>query len=203
MTRFLKFFAATLLGLVATGCASMQAPDVTPALHVIGVYEGQTPSGTDDRPWWAKCNDDQKDKQPNTVHATPSIECHQKYAGKHAEKEILINVSDDSIPIVLALTAYDRTLWKVSLKRGVKLSKVILAGYHSQRVSGIPSDTPIETYTYDPSPCEHCWQSAKYFYSYEKPPHQLKEITGLEVTSFQGRYKGDSFSIFHGIKKVE
>ena len=197
MTRFLQLFAVILVGLVATGCAT------TPALHVIGVHEGQTPPGVDDRPWWAKCNDDQKDKQPSAVTRPPSIECHQKYAGKHTEKEIAVNVSDDSRPVVLALTAYDRTLWKVSLKRGVKLTKVILAGYHSQRVSGIPPETPIETYTYDPSPCERCWQGVKYFYSYQGPPGQLKEITGLEVTSFQGRYKGTEFSILPGIKKIE
>jgi len=194
VTRFLQLFAVILAGLAATGCAG------TPALHVIGVYEGQTPSGIDDRPWWARCSDDQKDGPPGAVPALPSSECLQKNAGIHSEKEIVVNVSDDSRPIVLALTAYDRTLWKVSLKRGVKLTKVILAGYHSQRVSGIPPETPVETYTHDPSPCERCRQGAEYFYSYQGPPGQLKEITGLEVTSFQGRYKGAEFSIFPGIR---
>jgi hypothetical protein len=73
-----------------------------------------------------------------------SGDCHQKYAGIRFEKEIIVNVSDDSSPIVLALTAYDKTHWKVSLRGGARLAKVILAGYHSQRVSGIPPDTPIE-----------------------------------------------------------
>ena len=67
MTRFLQLFAVILLGLLAAGCAT------TPALHVIGVYEGQTPPGVDDRPWWAKCNDGQKDKQPRSVPTPPSI----------------------------------------------------------------------------------------------------------------------------------
>lgn len=195
--RFSKLIIVTLTYLVTTSCAT------TPALHVIGVYEGQTPPGIDDRPWWAKCNDDQNGKQPGVVPMRPSRECHEKYAGKHAEKVIVVNVSDDTRSIVLALTAHDRTLWRVSLKSGVKLTKVILAGYHAQRVSGIPLEIPIETYTYDPSPCERCWQGAKYFYSYQSPPIQLKEITGLEPTSFQGRYRGTAFSIFPGIEKVE
>ena len=197
MTRFLQPFLATVAALLATGCVT------TPALHVIGVYEGQTPPGGDDRPWWAKCNDGQNEEQPRAVPTPPSIECHQKYAGMSTEKEIAVSVSDDSRPIVLAFTAYDRTLWVVSLKSGVKLTKVILAGYHSQRVSGIPPETPIETYTHDPSPCKRCWQGAKYFYSYEGAPGQLREITGLEVTSFQGQYKGTAFSIFSRIEKVE
>ena len=197
MTRCIQLVAVAIICLVAAGCTA------TPALHVIGVYEGQTPPGGDDSPWWAKCNDDQKNRHPRAVPIPPSIECRKKYAGKHVEKEIVVNVSDNSQPIVLALTAYDRTHWKVFLKGGVKLTKVILAGYHSQRVSGVPRETPIETYTYDPSPCDRCWQGAKYFYSYKSPPRQLKEITGLEVTSFQGRYKGTEFSIFPGIKKNE
>lgn len=195
--RFLLLGTVILADLVATGCAT------PPALHVIGVYEGQTPPGIDDRPWWAKCNDDQKDQHSGAASISPSIECHRKYAGKFAEKEVVVNVSDDNRPIVLALSAYDRTFWKVSLKKGVILTRVILAGYHSQRVSGIPSEIPIETYTYDPSPCDRCWHGAKYFYSYQAPPGQLKEITGLEVTSFQGRYKGTEFSIFPGIKEIE
>jgi hypothetical protein len=138
----------------------------------------------------------------NTV--TPEVvtsSCHQKYAAHRVEKEVVVNVSDDSRPIVLALTAYNRTHWKVILEGSVRITKVILAGYHSQRVSGIPAGTPIETYTHDPSPCERCWQSGEYFYSYRSPPAQLKEITELEVTTFQGRYEGYEFSIFPGIKK--
>jgi hypothetical protein len=171
-----------------------------PAMHVIGVSEGQTPPGVDDRPWWAKCNDDRKDKQPVAgsapIVAPPSAGCHQKYAGVQTEKEVVVNVSDDSGPIVLALTAYNRTLWKVSLASGVKLTKVVLGGYHTQRVSGIPAETPIETYTHDPSPCERCWQGSEHFYSYQKPPEKLMEVTGLDVTSFQGRDKGTEFFIF-------
>lgn len=193
MTRYLQMITIILIGLAMSGCAT------TPALHVIGVYEGQVPSGIDDRPWWAKCSDDQKEKQTIKGPQPPSIECHQKYAGKHTEKEVVVNINDNSSPIVLALTAYDRTNWKVSLREKVKLIKVILAGYHSQRVSGIPAETPIEVYTHDPSPCERCWQGSEYFYSYKSPPKQLKKITGLEITSFQGQYKGAKFSIFRGM----
>lgn len=194
--RILESISTALVLVFAAGCTT------TPALHVIGVYEGQTPPGVDARPWWAKCNDEKGEGRPDAL-AAPAIECHQRYAGMRAEKEVALSISDDSRPVVLALTAYEPTYWKVSLKAGVKLTKVILGGYHAQRISGLPTETPIETYTHDPSPCERCWQGAKYFYSYEKVPHQLKEITGLEVTSFQGRYRGGEFSIFPGMKKVD
>lgn len=166
------------------------------ALHVIGVYEGETPPGSDDRPWWAKCGKG----DPGSLSREAKNECHKKYAGQNPEKEVSVDVSDTSRPIVLAFTAYDKTHWKVKLAPGVEVKRVILGGYHAQRISGVSDKTEIETYTYDSSSCPLCAQSGRYFYSHEAPPVQLREITGLEVTSFQGRYKGSSFSIFPGIK---
>jgi hypothetical protein len=170
-----------------------EPPDSRPrsthmALHVIGVYEGQTPPGIDDRPWWAKCGGDLDNEEI-------VVQCHRQYAGITVEKEVVVNVSDTTKPVVLALMAYDQTLWKVNLNTGVKIDKVILAGYHSQRITGIPANVPIETYTYDPSVCENCQQSANYFESHEEVPPELLEITDLEVTSFQGQYEGETFFI--------
>jgi hypothetical protein len=51
----------TFVDLFVTGCAT------TPALHVIGVYEAQTPPSIDDGPWWAKCVDDEKSKKSGAV----------------------------------------------------------------------------------------------------------------------------------------
>ncbi|HWQ95062.1 MAG TPA: hypothetical protein VN418_06160 [Gammaproteobacteria bacterium] len=118
-------------------------------------------------------------------------------------KEVVVNITDDTRPVVLALTAYDKTLWKVNLKDGVKLKRIILAGYHSQHVTGLPPNTPIEVYTYDPSPCELCWQGPYiiHYSSYQEPSVELRKITGLDVTSYQWLYQGVEFSIFPGMKK--
>lgn len=119
--------------------------------------------------------------------------------------EVIVNITDNTRPVVLALTAYNRTSWKVNLKEGVNLKRIILAGYHSQSVIGLPPNTPIEVYTYDPSPCELCWQGPSIIHSYEnsykEPDIGLEKITGLEATSFQGGYQGSEFSIFPGMKK--
>ena len=211
MNYHYRFVASIVLGLAIAGCTAK--PELTkPVLHVVGVYEGTAPPGSDDRPWWAMCNDDESGKNDENDGSStlrrrpvpaPSADCHAKYAGKHLEKEVAVSVSDDTRPIVLALTAYDKTHWKISLKNGVQLTKVILGGYHAQRVSGIPSETPIETYTHDPSPCDRCQQGANYFYSYKTPPQELKKITGLEVTTFQGKYRGSEFAIVPGMNPVD
>jgi hypothetical protein len=90
--------------------------------------EGQTPPGVDDRPWWAKCDGDLENEE-NVV------QCHRQYAGITVEKEVVVYVSDTTKPVVLALMAYDQTLWKINLNAGVNIDKVILAGYHSQRIT--------------------------------------------------------------------
>ena len=197
MKRLSAYSASLLILLLCAGCAT------THALHVIGIYRGQTPPGVDDRPWWAKCNDDKKTDGQGTTITLPTFECHRKYASEQIEKDVVAKVSDNSRPMVLALSAYEMTHWTLVLEKGVKILKIILAGYHSQRVTGQPPDTPIEVYTYDPSPCDRCWQGQQYFYSYKEPPKELKTITDLEVTSFQGQNVGAEFSIFRGMKKYE
>lgn len=177
-----------------------QSSNAAPALHVVGVYEGKTPPGADDRPWWAKCDGHPGVKNLSELSRDAQLECHRKYAGEQSEKEVVVDISDSTRPIILALTAYDKTNWKVKLSPGVEIKKVILDGYHAQRISGVPEGTTIETFTSDPSPCPRCIQGGRHFYSYESPPMELREITGLEVTSFQGKYKGESFSIFPGIR---
>lgn len=168
------------------------AAGLAPALHVIGVHEGQPRPGSDNRPWWAKCKE-------NPETANSQMACHMRYASERTEKDVRVNISDSSRPIVLALSAYDMTLWTVNLQPGVVLKKVILSGYHSQRIVGTPPDMRVETYTYDPSPCDRCWQGDKNFYSHSAVPLELKAITGLDAASFQGRYVGTEFSIFPGI----
>jgi len=187
-----KVSAATFAVLVTTACSP------TPALHVIGVHEGQF----DQNAFIAKCADNSPGKPVSEAPPRPqklrllSAEC----SAIRQKREVAVSVSDNSRPIVLALTAYNQTLWKISLKDGVILQKVILGGYHSQQLNGIPPNIPVEIYTYDASPCAQCWQGSGYFYSYERPPEQLRKITDLDVTSFQGRYTGSEFFIFPKMK---
>lgn len=180
--------------ILTTACAPI------PALHVIGVQEGQF----DQNAFNSKC----ADKSPGTSFdkAPPPLSPRQLSAECTAilqTKEVAVSVTDDSRPIVLALTAYNKTLWKIAVKEGVILQKVIIGGYHSQQIFGLPPDIPVEVYTYDASPCPQCWQGSEHFYSYEHPPEQLRKITGLDVTSFQGRYTGSEFFIFPKMKTLK
>jgi len=64
-----------------------------------------------------------------------------------------VKVGDESRPVVLGLTAYEKPWWVDTQKSGVKGTIVIPAGYHSHRLrQDIMAEILIETYIYDPSP---------------------------------------------------
>lgn len=162
-----------ILTLFLGGCASISVPISTPELHVIGVYEGY----------------DNNKKAKNNSRLSPA-----------SFGEVIVNISKTDSPLVLAFSAYDRTKWIVNTKKDVKIEKVILSGYHQQKIEGISEGTLVEVYTHDSSPCEYCYQGKGYFYSYKSPPEsKLKELTGLDISSWQGKYNGREFSIFNNI----
>lgn len=119
-------------------------------------------------------------------------------------REVKINVSDTSTPLVLALNAYNFVTWIINADRGVVINKVILMGYHTQKITGLPEDVPVETYTYEPSPCPKCWQgnyrSDMDYYGVKEPPTALTGVSDLPVSTFQRRYTGGEFSIYKGMK---
>jgi len=183
-------FLVTLLVLILSGCSSFGLFKTNPEVHAIGVYEGTDPED-DDRPWHAKCE------------SQDMLSCHRKMTQRKRDVagQVVINVSITERPLILAFTAYDKTNWIVKAEEGVVIERVILGGYHAQSIEGVPKETSIEVYTYDSSPCPRCYQGNEYFYSYKSVPPQLSKITGLPVESWQGKYRGQEFSIFTGIKE--
>ncbi len=169
-------------------------------LHVIGVYEGDKKDGTDSSPWWSKCQD-----SSGRIDTSKALECHRKYAGKHEQKTVNISISYNESPIVIALMAYEPTMWNLNIKENVKIEGIILAGYHGQEISGITDDARIITYTHKTSGCESCIRGEGYFYTYkqdekyQKAITRLVEITGVQPSSFQGTYRSGSFSISNNI----
>ena len=174
-----------------------------PELHAIGVYHGKR----DNKPVSTTPPNSTNQLEMNTAYnGTGRAAAHNPIVNKTSQNnkfgEITVNISIVNRPLILAFSAYEKTIWNVKLKKNVRMEKVILSGYHQQKISGIPEDTPIEVYTYESSPCERCYQGQGYFYSYKSPPiNELKKISGLNVSSWQGRYSGDEFSIFPNIPR--
>lgn len=162
---------------------------------MIGVYQGVLPDGQKEQPWWTKCVAFQD-------NSSAMAECHGKYAGLRTTKTISVDVSRSSAPMVLVLMSYEPVLWKLLVNSKSRIVKIILAGYHGQDIDGIASNIPVESRTYEPSPCRNCSRQGEYFYAYKQDSKEyenvikkVRAITGASPTSFQGSYQAGNFSI--------
>lgn len=180
----MKMRLSILATLALAGCSTLAVIDPQPELHSIGVYEGSSPDD-DGIPWHQKCGN----QSPQQCHRAMT---QQK---RSVGGQVTVNVAVTGKPLILAFSAYDKTQWIVESREGVRIEKVILSGYHAQSITGIPPNTPIEVYTHDHSPCDECTQGEGYFYSYQRVPERLEDITGLSASSWQGKYQGEEFNI--------
>lgn len=116
--------------------------------------------------------------------------------------ETSVHVARAGVPIVLVLCAYESIHWTVELDEGVELTAVILSGYKRQTVSGIPDSVKIIN-------CDRDGGSGPHFYAYKKNadfdriPLILRDLIGLEISSFQGAYSGDKFEVNSGLAELE
>ena len=60
----------------------------------------------------------------------------------HTTTEIEVVVDRTPAPVILVLSAYDPVVWKVGTARGSSLAGVLVSGYHTQALIGIPRATP-------------------------------------------------------------
>lgn len=139
---------------------------------------------------------------PGALTQKEILECHAQQAGSKQERKVEVVVTPQEYPVILALMAYEPIHWVVRAGPNVKIEGVILAGYHGQRVSGVLPSVPVDVYTHEHSDCGKCQVGDGYFYAYERNDanfynamSRLKDITNISPASFQGRYKGSSFTV--------
>jgi RNA polymerase sigma factor (sigma-70 family) len=100
-------------------------------------------------------------------------------------------------PVVLVLTSYYPVLWKVKIAAGAQVRAVILGGYGEQEIEGLPAGIPV-LYRAGRSPR----RDAESFYAYDASKVEyrrlvgwLNDLTGLLVSTFQGKERAVSFVI--------
>ncbi|MBI5785323.1 MAG: hypothetical protein HZA64_07700 [Rhodocyclales bacterium] len=164
-------------------------------VHVVGVYKGVLPDGQKDTPWWAKCQGDRSD--PRAMQ-----DCHARFAGQRSTGVVSVGVARTGIPVALVLMSYEPVIWKLDVSPRTRLKKVILAGYHGQDISGLPTGVSVEARTYESSPCSECTRQSGYFYAYktdspeyDKAISAIERITGVAPASFQGVHQSGRFVV--------
>ncbi|KND47007.1 MAG: hypothetical protein AB199_01070 [Parcubacteria bacterium C7867-004] len=81
-------------------------------------------------------------------------------SGSDREGKVYVNVSGNvGQNRDLILTAYEPVQWIVNVPNGVIIPRVILMGYHNQRVTGLPSSVYVEKHSYE--------SDGQYQYSYQ------------------------------------
>lgn len=166
-------------------------------LHLVGVYEGALPNGVKDDPA-SKCM--QLGFSPND-RGNGLQDCVLAQTQVRRSRAVTVTVSRANAPIVLVLMAYAPVDWKLVPMSGVKLAKVIVAGYGGQDIAGVPAGVPVEVRSYQNSPCNVCTRVGDYFHTYQQNTEyqrivaKLQRETGLQPSSFQGAYSSDRFLI--------
>lgn len=119
--------------------------------------------------------------------------------GIHPTGTVDVKIERQNQPMILALSSYEPVQWNVTLGPGVNLEKIIINGYHDQKVSGV-SGIPIEEFSYEGTGNYF----GKFAYKWDKfSPNsdtsslvtELEKFTNTYLTSFQGCYRGTSFTI--------
>lgn len=203
----LSFYAFCVVNCDVLAAQNVKVPRGSPVLHMIAVHEGEPNKEKFDK-YCRKATSETigtpvtEAPRPTSIEMTRiSGEC----VGVNRYREVKVNVSDKSTPLVLVLNAYNFVTWIIKADRGVVIKKVILVGYHTQKITGLPIDVPVETYTYEPSPCPKCWQGNwredMDYYGAKESPKELKGISDLPISTFQWRYTGGEFSIYTGMKR--
>ena len=61
----------------------------------------------------------------------------------HQATTIQVAVNEPQAPVALLLGAYEPTVWSVGWSPGTRIVAVVVTGYHRQRITGLPADTPL------------------------------------------------------------
>jgi hypothetical protein len=118
--------------------------------------------------------------------------------GHHPTGQVKVRVAKQKQPIVLALSAYEPVQWKIEAEPGAAIEKIIVNGYHDQTVV-VDKNIPVKEYSYEETGQNlgnfmYQWNSAK-DKSANSLVHKLEKLTGSQLTSFQGCYRGTSFQV--------
>jgi len=72
--------------------------------------------------------------------------------------DVAVNSTDK--PVVLMLGAYEPSVWNIGWSAGTRILAVLVSGYHSQALAGLPKATPVINSSYDNrGPCGHFYVS--------------------------------------------
>lgn len=134
------------------------------------------------------------------LHLIGVYEANAEHGNRNLSKSAIeIKVERRNKPIILALSAYEPVQWNISAEPGSAIEKIIVNGYHNQTVSGV-SGIPIEEHSYEETGNHigdfiYKWGATAESTNTSSLVTKLEQINRTSLTSFQGCYRGTSFTI--------
>ena len=132
--------------------------------------------------------DDPPGKSLRELHVVGLYEGVEKTGNEIHGGRATVTVNRPGPQITLALTAYDSVSWEIKLGPGTKLERVILGGYHPQRVVGVAETVEVvNAFRTESTPkLGYCYKldSANFRWIVM----QLAELSDVPISSFHGAY---------------
>lgn len=154
--------------------ATALPPPGEPVFHVIGLYRGWPPPGM-------------SLGNMGFCKRLADPEC-QRILQHQVEHDVRVRVTDTQHPVILGLSAYERTHWHLDLAPGVELQRVIVSGQYPQRLTGAgASAAVVDVYINEVPFCQagECTR-AKGFYDFQAPAQRYQVLVDQAPTSFLG-----------------
>ena len=101
-----------------------------------------------------------------------------------SQAEVVVNIPDK--PVVLVLTAYDPTVWRIGATEDTEIAGVMVSGYHGQAVIGLDAGIPLEISTHDQKGSFECFFAYKADKRLLDMVAMLKKSYGRKVDNFYG-----------------
>lgn len=100
----------------------------------------------------------------------------------HQATQFDVYVNEPGKNVVLALGAYEPSIWNIKWTTGTTLAGVLISGYHRQEVAGIDDDVPVLNTSYDNnSTCGYFYISRKDSY---KADGVIRKILGQSAHTY-------------------
>jgi hypothetical protein len=102
-----------------------------------------------------------------------------------------------TVPHVLVLSAYEPTKWTLDVAPGARIERIILNGYHPQKVGGVPAGVPVVDRSGSGylSACAYQWPDDDQGCDTPALVSGVEGLTSRKLTAFAGCYRGTEFTL--------
>ncbi len=131
------------------------------------------------------------------LHLLGVYESHSNHGGgTHPEGAATVDVTRKA-PLILTLSSYEPIHWTVNAARGARIQRIILNGYHEQRVTA-PEGIPVENHSGPGKSLgayAYAWPATSGGSDTQKLVTALESLTSTRLSSFAGCYQGTYFKL--------